>query len=162
MRFLLLVLLACAVASAALIKDVRDAIAAEQFSKGEALIQLHRASQGVTPEMLEAMSWLGRGALKLKQLDKAETYARQTQDLVLAQLKKQPLDAEGHLPIALGAAIEVHRELGQQHGGHDPELTVGQVDEPVGPVHEHDADGHQTDGEPREQTENERRQPAPP
>lgn len=111
MRVLALAALVCAVASAAIIKDVRDAIAAEQFATGDALIAAYRKAQGVTPEMLEAMSWLGRGALKLKQLDKAEAYARQTQELALAELKKRPLDAESHLPIALGAAIEVQAQV---------------------------------------------------
>jgi thiol-disulfide isomerase/thioredoxin len=104
-------LLLPSLASAAIIKDVRDAIAEEQFGKGEALIQQYRASRGVTPEMLEALSWLGRGALKLKQFDKAEGYARQTHELALAQLKKQKLDDERHLPIALGAAIEVQSHV---------------------------------------------------
>jgi hypothetical protein len=57
--------------------------------------------------MLEALSWLGRGALAAKQLDKAEAYAKQTQALATDQLKHRALDAEPHLAIALGAAIEV-------------------------------------------------------
>ncbi len=107
MRVLALIGLIGSIASAAIIKDVRDAIAEEQFSKGEALIQQYRSTQGVTSEMLEALSWLGRGALKLKQYDKAETYARQTHELAVAQLQKRKLDDDRYLPIALGAAIEV-------------------------------------------------------
>ena len=71
------------------------------------MVQQYRAQRGVTPEMIEALSWLGRGALAAKQYDKAEAYAEQTQQLVQEQLKKQPLDREPHLPLALGAAIEV-------------------------------------------------------
>ncbi len=104
-------LLASLTLPAAIIKDVRDAIAEEQFGKAESLIAQYRAAHGVTSEMLEAMSWLGRGALKLKQYDKAEGYARQTHELALAQLKKQKLDDDRYLPIALGAAIEVQGQV---------------------------------------------------
>jgi thiol-disulfide isomerase/thioredoxin len=66
--------------------------------------------------MLEALSWLGRGALAAKQCDKAEAYAKETQQLSLQELKKRPMDAEGHLPIALGAAIEVQAQVLNQRG----------------------------------------------
>lgn len=97
--------------SAAIVKDVRDAIAEEQFAKGETLIANYRKTNGVNSEMLEALSWMGRGAFKLKQYSKAEGYAQQTQELVLVQLKKQPLDADQSLPLALGAAIEVQAQV---------------------------------------------------
>ena len=42
---------------------------------------------GTTPEALEALSWLGRGALAAKQLDKAENYALETYDLCVEALK---------------------------------------------------------------------------
>ncbi len=60
-----------------------------------------------TPEYLEALSWMGRGALAASELDKAEAYAKETETLAVQQLTKRPLDAEPHLPLALGAAIEV-------------------------------------------------------
>jgi thiol-disulfide isomerase/thioredoxin len=112
MRLACALLLLSGLAPAAIIKDVRDAIAEEQFAKGEALIAAYRKANGVTSEMLEALSWLGRGALKLKQYPQAEAYAQQTHQLVLAQLKKQPqLDIDNNLPIALGAAIEVQAQV---------------------------------------------------
>ena len=37
----------------------------------------------------------------------ADAYAKDAQDLSLAALKDRPLDAEPHLPLALGASIEV-------------------------------------------------------
>jgi len=66
--------------------------------------------------MLEALSWLGRGALAAKQFDQAEAYAQETQRLSLAELKKRPLDAEPHLPLALGAAIEVQAQILNEKG----------------------------------------------
>ena len=101
---------------AAIIPDVRGAIAKNDFARGESLIAAYRAEHGVTPEMVEALSWLGRGALAAKQFDKAETYARQTQSLVLEQLRQRPLDAEPHLPLALGAAIEVQAQVLNERG----------------------------------------------
>lgn len=71
---------------------------------------------GVTPETLEALSWQARDALAAKQLDQAENYAKQTLDQAVAQLKSRSLDAEPHLPIALGAAIEVAAQVKSQRG----------------------------------------------
>ena len=75
------------------------------------LLNAYRASKGTTPEALEALSWLGRGALAAKQLDKAENYALETYDLCLEALKTRPMDAEPRLPIAIGAAIEVRAHV---------------------------------------------------
>src|SRR5688572_7871950 len=85
----------------AIIADVRAAIAANDFATGEKLIAAHRAAHGVTPAMVEALSWLGRGALAAKQLDKADGYARQTRELALAALRTRKMDDEPRLPIAL-------------------------------------------------------------
>jgi thiol-disulfide isomerase/thioredoxin len=98
-------------ASANIIGDVRDAIAHNDFKSGAEFIQTYRAANGVTPEMLEALSWMARGSLAAKNLDQAEKYAGETYQLSLAQLKKRPLDQERYLPIALGAAIEVEANV---------------------------------------------------
>jgi thiol-disulfide isomerase/thioredoxin len=108
--------LLAAVAWANVITDTRMAISRGDFAAGDAVIEKYRTVHGVTPEMLEALSWMGRGALAAKQLDKADTYAKETQKLALEELKKRPLDAEGHLPIALGAAIEVEAQVMSQRG----------------------------------------------
>jgi len=101
---------------AGLIEDVRTDIARNDFAAGDSLIARYRSQQGVTPEMLEALSWLGRGALAAKKLDKAEAYAAETQRLAVEQLKHRALDAEPHLPIALGAAIEVRAQVSAAQG----------------------------------------------
>jgi thiol-disulfide isomerase/thioredoxin len=94
-----------------IIADVRSATARKDFTRAEGAIQAYRAQNGVTPEMLEALSWLGRGALAAKDLDKADGYAVETRKLALEQLKKRKLDDEQHLPIALGASIEVQAHV---------------------------------------------------
>ena len=108
---LLLLLLAALSASAAIIADVRGAIAQNDFPRAAEYIRSYRAANGVTPEMLEALSWMGRGALAQKNFEQAEKYAQETYQLSLAELKKRPLDQENHLPIALGAAIEVEANV---------------------------------------------------
>jgi thiol-disulfide isomerase/thioredoxin len=89
------------------VRDVRAAIAANDFALADKTLAAYRAANGVTPEMLEALSWMGRGALAAKDLENAEKYGRETYELSTAQLKARPLDREPRLPIALGAAIEV-------------------------------------------------------
>lgn len=74
------------------------------------------AAAGISPETLEALSWQARDALAAKQLDQADQYAKQTLDQAVAQLKTRALDAEPHLPIALGAAIEVKAQVMNQRG----------------------------------------------
>ncbi len=91
----------------ALVREVRAAIAKRDFSAGERLIGVYRQTKGVTAEMLEAQSWLARGALAEKDLDRAESYAVKTHEEALEMLKSRRLDDDNVLPIALGAAIEV-------------------------------------------------------
>lgn len=96
---------------AGVIEDVRGALAQNNFSTAEVVLNSYRAQHGVTAEYLEAHSWMARTALENRQYDQAAAYAKQTKALVIAQLKQRPLDAEPHLPIALGAALEVESEV---------------------------------------------------
>jgi thiol-disulfide isomerase/thioredoxin len=111
MRIYALIALAALPAGAGIIEDVRAAIARKDFGTGEAAVREYRAARGVTPEMLEALSWLGRGTLAATDLDSAERYARETHDLAVIALKERRLDEERHLPIALGASIEVQAQV---------------------------------------------------
>ena len=86
---------------------VRDQIAKGDFREAEHLARANMREIGSTPLAIEAFSWLGRGALAAKNYDAAMTYAARAYEMVEEQLKTRQLDAETHLPIALGAAIEV-------------------------------------------------------
>ena len=97
-------------ARAEIVDDVRSALAQNNFSAAESELNSYRGQHGVTAEYLEAYSWMGRAALEARQYDQATAYARQTKTLALEQLKKRPLDAEPHLPLALGAALEVQSQ----------------------------------------------------
>ncbi len=107
---------AAAAAPQNVIAEVRAAIGRNDFAAGEQVLAAYRAAHGTTPEALEALSWLGRGALAAKQLDKAEDYALQTYDLCVEALKTRAMDAEPRLPIAIGAAIEVRANVYAQRG----------------------------------------------
>jgi thiol-disulfide isomerase/thioredoxin len=111
LRILLVSILLTVSAWAGIVDDVRLALAQKSFSAAESALNSYRGQQGVTAEYLEAYSWLGRGALEQRQYGQAAAYAKQTQSLALEQLKNRPLDAEPHLPIALGAALEVQAQV---------------------------------------------------
>ncbi len=121
----LLVLIALVTpAWAGIVEDVRIALAQNSFSAAEADLQSYRATNGVTGEYVEAYSWMGRSAFEARNYDQAAAYARQTESLALEQLKRSPLDSEPHLPIALGAAIEVESQTLAARGHHAQALAV--------------------------------------
>jgi cytochrome c biogenesis protein CcmG/thiol:disulfide interchange protein DsbE len=97
------------VAETDLIGDVRAKLAQNSFSVAESELSTYKAQHGVTSEYLEALSWMARAAAASRQWDQAATYATATRNLCEQQLTrtKRKLDAEPHLPIALGAAYEV-------------------------------------------------------
>lgn len=105
-----------AVAMTSLVGDVRQALARNDFAAAEKILEGARSQKGVTPEWLEAHSWLGRGALAAKDLDRALDYAGKTRKLALEQLASRKLDDERHLPIALGASIEVQAQATAARG----------------------------------------------
>ncbi|MGE3958169.1 MAG: TlpA family protein disulfide reductase [Vicinamibacterales bacterium] len=95
---------------------VRAAIAKQDFAGAEQLVANDRKARGVTPEGLEAMSWLGRGALAAERWDAADAYAKDTYALALQALKGRTMDQEPRLPIAIGAAMEVRAHVAAHRG----------------------------------------------
>lgn len=95
---------------AGIVDNVRYALAQNNFSAAESALDSYRSQQGVTAEYLDAYSWLGRAALDQGQYDQATAYAKQTKALALDLLKQRSLDADPHLPLALGAALEVQSQ----------------------------------------------------
>ncbi|HEX6823972.1 MAG TPA: redoxin domain-containing protein [Candidatus Sulfotelmatobacter sp.] len=113
MRFrtiLLAILLAAPASWAGIVESVHYALAQNNFSAAEAQLAAYRSQRGVDAQYIEAYSWLGRAALDAGQYDQAAAYAKETKALALEQLKGRPLDAEPHLPLALGAALEVQSQ----------------------------------------------------
>ena len=124
----LLILIALATpAWAGIVEDVRDALAQNSLSAAEAELNSYRAKNGVTPEYVEAYSWMARAALNARDYDQATADAKQTNALALEQLKQRPLDAEPHLPLALGAAIEVESQTLAARGQRAQAIAVLQT-----------------------------------
>jgi len=105
-----------ALAQADLIGDVRAQLAQNSFSAAESELDFYKAQHGVTPEYLEALSWMARGAAAAKRWNEAAAYASETRSLSEQQLTQHKLDAEPHLPIALGAAYEVLAQATAEKG----------------------------------------------
>src|SRR5215470_6252599 len=111
-RIVLLSILLCATASwAGIVESVRYALAQNNFAAAEAQLSSYSSQRGKDAEYLEAYSWMGRAALDQGQYDQAAGYAKQTKTLALDLLKQRSLDAEPHLPLALGAALEVQSQV---------------------------------------------------
>ena len=89
---------------------VKVAVSAGAYSAAETALQQYHAAAGTTPEYIEALSWIGRGQLSRHDAAAAEKNAAEVRKLCLATLAHRKLDAEPHLPIALGASIEVEAQ----------------------------------------------------
>jgi thiol-disulfide isomerase/thioredoxin len=98
-------------AFATVVTDVQTAMSHGSFPLAETILDSYKSQHGVTPEYLEALSWLARGDLITRQFDKADATAKETERLALQALATRPVDAEPHLPLALGAAIEVEAQV---------------------------------------------------
>lgn len=97
-------------AFAGVISEVRYAISRNDLGGADQLLASYRARHGIDPEYLEALSWMGRGALSAGDLGRADEYAAKTQSLTLELLKRMDLDSNPHLALALGAALEVQAQ----------------------------------------------------
>jgi len=89
---------------------VKAAVTAGAYSAAETALQQYRAAAGTTPEYIEAFSWIGRGQLARHDAAAAEKNAAEVRRLCLTEVAHRKLDAEPHLPIALGASIEVEAQ----------------------------------------------------
>ena len=109
---------------AGIVDDVRTAVAQNNFPAAESELNSYRNGRGVTPEYVEAYSWLARGALDARQYEQADAYAKQSKVLVQEQLKQRQLDADAHLPLALGAALEVQSQVLAARGQRTQAIAV--------------------------------------
>jgi thiol-disulfide isomerase/thioredoxin len=109
-RALFFVLLCSSCCSADIIYDVRVAIAQNNLAAANSELGTYRDQHGVDAAYLEAQSWLARGYLSANQLDQAESLAKQTESQAKQLLQHRALDGEPHLPMALGAALEVQAQ----------------------------------------------------
>ncbi len=94
--------------SRGLVSEMSDLAWTEEVDRARAILEARRVdSDQPTAEWLAAVSWLARGASFAERWDLAERYASEAYEGSLELMKERPLDAEGFLPTALGAGIEV-------------------------------------------------------
>jgi thiol-disulfide isomerase/thioredoxin len=93
--------------SAGIIQVVQASFATGSDARAIQELTAYRASQGITPEYLEAFSWLARAEFQSHNYPPAEKFAQAIYSFSVELLKKRPFDSEPHLPTALGAAIEI-------------------------------------------------------
>jgi thiol-disulfide isomerase/thioredoxin len=82
-------------------------LSAGNFAAANKDLDLYRAAKGATPEYIEALSWVGRADLAARNFAAAQQNTAEVRRLCAVELTHHKLDAEPHLPLALGAAIEV-------------------------------------------------------
>ena len=115
-RILFACLLLTTLANADVVDDVREALSRGNFAQGDAALFAYRNQKGITPEYLEALSWMARGAFEANQFEQADSYARMTLKLAHEQLRTRAFDVEPRLPLAVGAAIEVQAQTQAARG----------------------------------------------
>lgn len=94
-----------------LILQMKGTAAAPDLAEARQAVNRYRQVHGDTPESLEAYSWLARTEWQAGALQSAYEDAQQTQRLCESVLKTRQLDAEPHLPTALGAVLEVQAQV---------------------------------------------------
>ncbi len=87
------------------------------------VLKQYKDKLGVTPEYVEAYSWVARGELATKQFAAADAAAGEVRKLVLAKLGSRKLDADTSLPTALGASIEVQALAAKATGRRDQAVS---------------------------------------
>jgi thiol-disulfide isomerase/thioredoxin len=86
------------------------------LASASAMVAQYRRLNGDTPEALEAFSWVARGELAAGHADEAWKDAEEIKRISQGTLGTRSLDAEPHLPVALGAAYEVEADvLNERH-----------------------------------------------
>jgi thiol-disulfide isomerase/thioredoxin len=94
-------------APAGIVQEVLASFSTGSDARAIQELTAYRAAQGITPEYLEAFSWLTRAEFESHNYPAAEKFAQGIYAQATEMLKQRPLDREPHLPLALGAAIEI-------------------------------------------------------
>jgi thiol-disulfide isomerase/thioredoxin len=102
-----------------LVYQVQTAALGGDFDSARRELKQFKSAAGVTPEYVEALSWIGRGQLGAKNYTAAVENAAEVRKLCLDQLTHRKLDAEPRLPTALGASIEVQALAAALEGRRD-------------------------------------------
>ena len=94
-----------------IVNAVRQRISQNDLAGAESLARAYEARVGPKPDLAAAISWLARGALEAKSLDRADAFASEAAKMASRFLMGGKLDDDPWLPTAEGAAIEVHAQV---------------------------------------------------
>ena len=119
----LLIAVAAIPAPAGIVQDVLASFSTGSDARAIQELAAYRAAQGITPEYLEAFSWLTRAEFESHNYPAAEKFAQGIYAQSTEMLKKRPLDREPHLPLALGAAIEIQAQTLAAQGRRSEAVT---------------------------------------
>jgi thiol-disulfide isomerase/thioredoxin len=108
---------------AGIVQDVLASFATGSDARAIQALAAYRAAQGITPEYLEAFSWLTRAEFESHNYPAAEKFAQGIYAQSAELMKQRPLDREPHLPLALGAAIEIQAGLLAAQGRRSEAVT---------------------------------------
>ncbi|HVP00623.1 MAG TPA: TlpA disulfide reductase family protein [Bryobacteraceae bacterium] len=97
--------------AAGLVTAVKQAIAVNNFAAAMEMVRSYRTANGVTPESVEALSWIARGEFLRKNPVQADKLAQETYKLAVEQSRTYPVARTPNLQVALGAAIEVEANV---------------------------------------------------
>jgi thiol-disulfide isomerase/thioredoxin len=106
-----------------LISIVKTCLANGDAGLARKVLTQYRSARGITPEYIEALSWVGRAEFASRDFKAAEQNAADVRQLCLDQLKARRLDAEPSLPTALGASIEIQAQLAAAQGRRDEAVS---------------------------------------
>jgi thiol-disulfide isomerase/thioredoxin len=109
------------------VDDVHAAVDEHSFTAAKMYLNAYKNKNGVTGEYVDAYSWMARASLTALDYDQAMTYARETDAMAQDLLKQRPLDAEPHLPLGLGAALEVESRTLAARGQHAQAVALLQA-----------------------------------
>ena len=107
-----------------LLSEVRAAIAAHDLARAESLVDARRRERGNTPEVIEAVSWLARGAQAEGQADRAEQIASEALRLATTALGPRGVDDDKQLAAAIGNAIEVQAQVEAGRGARSDAIAL--------------------------------------
>jgi thiol-disulfide isomerase/thioredoxin len=110
-------------APAGIVQDVLASFTTGSDARAIQELTAYRAAQGITPEYLEAFSWLTRAEFESRNYAAAGKFAQGIYAQSAEMLKKRPLDGESHLPLALGAAIEIQAQTLAAEGRRSEAVT---------------------------------------
>ncbi len=110
-------------AKAGIVQDVLASFSTGSDARAIQELSAYRAAQGITPEYLEAFSWLARAEFESHNYPAAGKFAQGIYAQSTEKLKKRPLGREPHLPLALGAAIEIQAQILAAQGRRSEAVT---------------------------------------